>query len=159
LILLFYLVIKLVETTLMMIKPDAIQRSLIGELISRIERKGLKIIGLKMIKLSEEKIDQLYDIHIGKNFYPELKKFIGSGPVIAIAIQGEKAVKVIRLLAGATNAPEANPGTIRGDYGINLTKNIVHTSDAHERAKYELKVLFKEKEFIEYELINESWTK
>ena len=147
----------LVEITLMMIKPDAIQRSLIGELISRIERKGLKIIGLKMMKLSEEKIDQLYDIHIGKKFYPKLKKFIGSGPVIAIAIQGENAVKIIRLLAGATNASEATPGTIRGDYGVDLTKNIVHTSDATERAEYELNVFFKGNEFIEYELINKPW--
>ncbi|WP_455143444.1 nucleoside-diphosphate kinase [Candidatus Hodarchaeum mangrovi] len=149
----------MVETSLMMIKPDAIQRSLIGELISRIERKGLKIIGLKMMKLSEEEIDQLYDIHIGKSFYLELKKFIGSGPVIAIAIQGENAVKIVRLLAGATNAPEANPGTIRGDYGANLTKNIVHTSDAPKRAEYELNILFNENEFVEYELINKTWIK
>ncbi|MFX1514843.1 MAG: nucleoside-diphosphate kinase [Promethearchaeota archaeon] len=145
------------EKTLLMIKPDAVQRSLIGRIISRIEDKGLKIIGLKMVQLSESKIDQLYDIHIEKSFYPILKSFIISGPVIVIAIQGNDAVKVVRKLAGITNSPEANPGTIRGDFGLDLTKNIVHASDAVDRAQYELDVVFKADEFVKYELINEAW--
>ncbi|MHA2203570.1 MAG: nucleoside-diphosphate kinase [Candidatus Hodarchaeales archaeon] len=147
------------EKTLLMIKPDAVQRSLIGRIISRIEEKGLKIIGLKIIKLTESKIDQLYDIHIGKSFYPILKSFIISEPVIAIAIQGNDAVKVVRKLAGITNSPEADPGTIRGDFGLDLTKNIVHASDAVDRAQYELGILFKTNELVEYELINETWIK
>ncbi len=146
------------EKTLLMIKPDAVQRSLIGRIISRIEEKGLKIIGLKIIQLTESKIDQLYDIHIGKSFYPILKSFIISGPVIAIAIQSDDAVKVVRKLAGITNSPEADPGTIRGDFGLDLTKNIVHASDAVDRAQYELGILFKIDELVEYELINETWT-
>lgn len=149
----------MVENTLLMIKPDAVQRSLIGRIISRIEEKGLKIIGLKMAQLTESKIDQLYDIHISKSFYPILKSFIISGPIIAIAIQGNDAVKVVRKLAGITNSPEADPGTIRGDFGLDLTKNIVHASDAVDRAQYELGILFKIKELVEYELINETWIK
>jgi nucleoside-diphosphate kinase len=147
------------EKTLLMIKPDAVQRSLIGRIISRIEEKGLKIIGLKMVQLTESKIDQLYDIHIGKSFYPILKSFIISGPVIAIAIQGNNVVKVVRKLAGITNSPEADPGTIRGDFGLDLTKNIVHASDAVDRAQYELGILFKNDELIVYKLINETWIK
>jgi len=145
------------EKTLLMIKPDAIQRSLIGRIISRIEEKGLKIIGLKMIQLSESKIDQLYDIHIEKSFYPILKSFIISGPVIVIALKGNNAVKVVRKLAGITNSPEADPGTIRGDFGLDLTKNIIHASDAIDRAQYELDIVFKADELVEYELINEAW--
>jgi nucleoside-diphosphate kinase len=145
------------EKTLLMIKPDAVQRSFIGRIISRIEEKGLKIIGLKMLQLTELKVDQLYDIHIGKSFYDILKSFIISGPVVIIAIQGNKAVKVVRKLAGITNSLEADPGTIRGDFGLDLTKNIVHASDAVDRAQYELGILFKDDEFVEYELINETW--
>ncbi|UCG90034.1 MAG: nucleoside-diphosphate kinase [Candidatus Heimdallarchaeota archaeon] len=147
------------ETTLLMIKPDAVQRALIGRIILRVEEKGLKIIGLRMIRLTKSMVDQLYDIHIDKNFYPVLKTFILSGPVIAIAIQGTNAVKVIRKLAGITNSPEAEPGTIRGDFGLDLTKNIVHASDEVERAQYELNIFFRKDELVEYELINEDWIK
>ncbi|UCG03588.1 MAG: nucleoside-diphosphate kinase [Candidatus Heimdallarchaeota archaeon] len=147
------------EKTLLMIKPDAVQRSLIGRIISRIEEKGLKIIGLKMVQLTEPSIDQLYDIHVSKSFYPILKSFINSGPVIAVAIQGNNAVKVVRKLAGITNSPDADPGTIRGDFGLDLTKNIVHASDAVDRAQYELNVFFEINELVEYELINETWIK
>ncbi len=147
------------EKTLLMIKPDAVQRSLIGRIISRIEEKGLKIIGLQMLQLTESQVDQLYDIHVGKTFYPLLQSFILSGPIVAIGIQGKNAVKVIRKLAGITNSPEAEPGTIRGDYGLDLTKNIVHASDAVERAQYELSILFKKGELVEYELINKNWIK
>ena len=145
------------EKTLLVIKPDAVQRGLIGEVISRIERKGLKIIALKMIYLQDNQIDHLYDIHVGKEFYPSLKAFISSGPLVAIAIQGDNCVKVVRKLAGKTNSPDAEPGTIRGDFGIHLTKNIVHSSDKPERAIYELGVLFSEGDFINYDLINEKW--
>lgn len=145
------------EKTLLVIKPDAVQRGLIGEIISRIESKGLQIIALRMMQLTDKQIDQLYDIHKNKNFYPILKSFIISGPLVAIAIQGNNCVKVVRKLAGATNSPEAEPGTIRGDFGINLTKNIVHSSDKPERAKYELSVLFSLDEYISYDLINKNW--
>jgi nucleoside-diphosphate kinase len=145
------------EKTLLVIKPDAVQRGLIGEILSRVEKKGLKIIALKMIQLTDGKVDQLYDIHIGKVFYPLLKTFILSGPLVAIAIQGKNCVKIIRKLAGATNSPEAEPGTIRGDFGVDLTKNIVHSSDQPERAEYELSVLFDKEEYIIYDLINKEW--
>ena len=145
------------QKTLLVIKPDAIQRGLIGEIISRIERKGLQIIALKMLQLTDEEVDQLYDIHVEKDFYPLLKSFILSGPLIAIAIQGEACVKIVRKLAGVTNSPEAEPGTIRGDFGVNLTKNIVHSSDKPERALYELNVLFREEDYVNYSLINLPW--
>jgi nucleoside-diphosphate kinase len=145
------------EKTLLVIKPDAVQRGLIGEVISRIENKGLQIIALRMMQLTDKQIDQLYDIHTKKEFYPILKPFILSGPLVAIAIQGINCVKVVRKLAGATNSPDAEPGTIRGDFGINLTKNIVHSSDKPERAKYELSVLFSTEEYISYNLINQKW--
>lgn len=145
------------EKTLLIIKPDAIQRGLIGEVISRIEKKGLQIIALRMMKLTGKQIDKLYDIHTDKEFYPILKSFILSGPLVAIAIKGNNCVKIVRKLAGATNSPEAEPGTIRGDFGINLTKNIVHSSDKPERAIYELSVLFISEEYISYDLINQKW--
>ena len=145
------------EKTLLIIKPDAVQRGLIGEVISRIENKGLQIIALRMMQLTGEQIDKLYDIHANKEFYPILKSFILSGPLVAIAIEGINCVKVVRKLAGATNSPDAEPGTIRGDFGINLTKNIVHSSDKPERAKYELSVLFSTEEYISYNLINQKW--
>ncbi len=145
------------ERTLLIIKPDAIQRGLIGSIISRIERKGLKIIALKMMMLTDDYVDKLYDIHIDKVFYPLLNSFIISGPLVAIAIQGKNCVKIVRKLAGATNSPDAEPGTIRGDYGIDLTKNIVHSSDKPERALYELSVLFKEEDYVSFDLINQPW--
>lgn len=150
---------SMIETTLLMIKPDAVQRGLIGRIITRVEEKGFKIIGIKMQKLAESKVEQLYDIHLEKPFFPILKEFILAAPIIALAIQGPNAVKVIRTLAGVTNSPEAQPGTIRGDFGLNLTKNIVHSSDKVERAKYELSILFNENDFFDYELINEMWIK
>ena len=110
-----------------------------------------------MLQLNENKVDQLYDIHIGKGFYPILKSFILSSPLVALAIQGENCVKIVRKLAGATNSPEAEPGTVRGDFGVNLTKNIVHSSDKPERALYELSVLFTEDDYVSYELINKPW--
>ncbi|MHA1994288.1 MAG: nucleoside-diphosphate kinase [Candidatus Hodarchaeales archaeon] len=145
------------ERTLLIIKPDAIQRGLIGSIISRIERKGLKIVALKMMMLTDDYVDKLYDIHIDKVFYPLLNSFIISGPLVAIAIQGKNCVKIVRKLAGATNSPDAEPGTIRGDYGIDLTKNIVHSSDKPERALYELSVLFKEEDYVSFDLINQPW--
>ncbi|MFW9856070.1 MAG: nucleoside-diphosphate kinase [Candidatus Thorarchaeota archaeon] len=130
------------ERSLLLIKPDGVRRGLIGQVIARVESKGLEIIGLKMVHLTDSQIDRLYDIHIGKEFYPDLKSFIGSGPVVAIAVQGTNAVKVVRKLLGATNSIEALPGTIRGDFGLALTKNIAHGSDAPERAQYELSIFF-----------------
>ncbi len=147
----------MIQKTLLVIKPDAVQRGLIGEIISRVERKGLQIIALKMLQLKDEKVDQLYDIHIGKEFYLILKSFVLSNPLIAIAIQGENCVKIVRKLAGATNSPEAEPGTIRGDFGVDLTKNIVHSSDKPERALYELDVLFTDEDYVTYDLINKPW--
>ena len=112
-----------------------------------------------MLTLNKSTVEQLYDVHLKKSFFPQLKTFIQSGPIIALAIQGPNAVKVVRKLCGATNSSEAEPGTIRGDFGLHLTKNIVHSSDELDRAQYELSVLFKENEFYNYTRINEEWIK
>jgi len=107
--------------------------------------------------LTDEYVDKLYDIHVDKVFYPLLNSFIISGPLVAMAIQGKNCVKIVRKLAGATNSPEAEPGTIRGDFGVDLTKNIVHSSDKPERALYELSVLFNEEDYVSYDLISKPW--
>ncbi|MHA1594705.1 MAG: nucleoside-diphosphate kinase [Candidatus Baldrarchaeia archaeon] len=140
-----------IQRTFVMIKPDGVQRGLIGEIISRIERKGLKVVALKMVWLDKERAERLYDIHKGKHFFDELVSFVTSGPVVAMVIEGEEAVSVVRRLIGATNPREASPGTIRGDFGLNLTKNIIHAADSVERAKYEMSIFFSDDELYEYE--------
>jgi len=140
------------ERTLVLIKPDGVRRGLVGEIISRIERKGLKIIGLKLLVLSRERAEELYYIHRGKPFFETLIKHITSGPVVAIAVEGEFAVTIIRNMVGATSPHQAAPGTIRGDYGLDLTQNVVHASDNEENGLREINLLFND-----YELIDSSY--
>ena len=134
-----------------MLKPEALMRSLVGELLSRLERKGLKIIGLKLMKLSSESASELYKAHQGKPFYDPLIDHVTSGPVIAIVVEGPKAVSVVRGMIGATNPLEASPGTIRGDLALITRKNVIHAADSLESAKREMKIFFSTKELLEYE--------
>lgn len=143
--------------TFMMIKPDGVQRSLIGEIIKRVEQKGLKIRGLKFVKIDKPLAERLYDVHKERPFFDELVEFIISGPVAVMVISGPEAVKVVRNLLGATQAAEATPGTIRGDYGITTGKNIVHASDATDRAEYEYGLFFKPEELHSYNKIIDPW--
>ena len=145
------------EKTYIMIKPDAVQRGLIGEIISRFEKKGLQIIALKMIQVTPEKAKELYDVHVDKPFYESLENFVISGPIVAMVIQGPGAVSIVRKLLGATKSYEAEPGTIRGDYGMIIQNNLVHGSDAVDRAKYEMSILFKEDEILDYEYTLHNW--
>lgn len=138
------------EKTVVLIKPDAVQRDLIGKIISRFEKKGLKIAGLKMMQLTSDLSKEHYSHLVGKSFYSGLENFMTSCPIVAVAIEGKDAVEVVRKLVGTTNAREALPGTIRGDFSMSVSKNTIHASDSKENAQKELKRFFKEEELFSY---------
>ncbi len=139
------------EQTLLFVKPDGVMRGLTGEIIRRIERKGLLITAIKLLKLNREKAEEFYNVHRGKPFFKALVKHVTSGPILAMVIEGPNAVSVVRKLIGKTSPFEAEPGTIRGDFGINLTKNVVHASDNVENAEKEVAFFFKKREILRYE--------
>ncbi len=145
------------ERTFVMIKPDAVQRGLIGEIISRLERKGLKIVAMKMLSVSKELAEKHYAEHREKPFFESLVSYITSAPVVAIVVEGKNAVKVVRTLVGATNPQEAQPGTIRGDFGMDIGRNVIHASDSLESAEREISLFFKPEEIVEYRRIDEGW--
>jgi len=130
------------QITLLIIKPDGVRRGLIGEVIRRIEAKGLKILNIRMMKLKRTCAEKLYDIHRGKDFFKSLIEFMTSGPIVAVIIKGDEAVGVVRTLIGPTDGRKAPPGTIRGDFSLSVEENIVHAADSEERAKYEISVVF-----------------
>ena len=136
------------ETTFIAVKPDAVQRGLIGEVIGRFEKRGLKIIGLKFLQITRELAEQHYAEHKGKPFFDSLVSFITSGPVAMIALEGNNAVQIARSTIGATNPVSAAPGTVRGDLAIDLGRNVVHASDSPESAARELGLFFTDKELL-----------
>ena len=138
------------ERTLILLKPCTVQRRLIGEIINRIERKGLRIIGMKMMQLNEAILNEHYAHLADKPFFPTLKNAMMAAPVIAICAEGTEAVTVMRTITGATNGRKAAPGTIRGDYGMSGQENIVHASDSVENAEIEIRRFFKPEEIFEY---------
>ena len=138
----------MVEQTFMMIKPDGVRRKLVGEIINRIEKKGLRIIGMKLMVIDENLAGIHYAEHKGKPFYDSLITFITSGPVVAFVIEGEGVVEIIHNFAGKTNPKEAQFGTLRGDYAFDFTENVVHTSDSLSSAQREIKIFFTEEEII-----------
>lgn len=131
-----------------MVKPDGVRKGLTGEVIRRYEKAGLKLIGLKMVRLSEEKAGELYFIHKGKPFYNELVEFIISGPVIPMVLEGDNAVSQVRDIMGATDPKEAAPGTIRGDFAEEISENVVHGADSVESANREIQVIFSQDELV-----------
>ncbi|WP_456468356.1 nucleoside-diphosphate kinase [Archaeoglobus sp.] len=145
------------ERTFVMVKPDGVQRGLVGEVISRLERKGLKIVAMKMLWIKRELAENHYAEHREKPFFSALVDYITSGPVVAMVVEGRNAVKVVRNLVGATNPVEAAVGTIRGDFGLDVGRNIVHASDSLQSADREISLFFDEKEIVEYERADESW--
>lgn len=145
------------QRTLVLCKPDTVQRQLVGRVISRLEEKGLKIVGMKMLRVGEDLARQQYQEHVEKPFFSDLISFITASPVVAIAAEGNNAVEVVRRLMGATNPQDAAVGTIRGDFGLNLTKNMVHGSDSLGSAKRELALFFSEEELQDYSLELEAW--
>ncbi len=130
------------ERTLVLIKPDGVKRGLVGEIISRFERLGLRIVAMKLMRVDEELASRHYAEHREKPFYPELVSFITSGEVVAMVLEGESAVAAVRKVMGATNCLEAAPGTIRGDFGLGITQNLVHGSDGPESAAREISLFF-----------------
>ena len=145
------------ERTLIIVKPEGVQRGLIGDVISRFERRGLKIIGMKLIQITPELAEQHYGVHKGKPFYPGLVKHITSGPVVVAVVEGPKAISVVRTTMGATNAAEAIPGTIRGDYALEIGFNIIHGSDGPETATQEINLFFRPEELVHYSLETDRW--
>lgn len=133
-----------IQRTLVLLKPDAVQRGLTGEIISRFERKGLIAVGMKLIKPAKDLADLHYHEHAQKPFFPGLIAFITSGPIVALALEGDEAIAVVRNLVGPTDGRKAPPGTIRGDFGISRSSNLVHGSDSPEAAERELKIWFPE---------------
>jgi nucleoside-diphosphate kinase len=146
-----------VERTFVMLKPDAVQRGLIGEIISRFEKKGLKIVAMKMLKVDKALAEEHYAEHREKPFFQSLVDYITSGPVVAMVVEGKNAIKIVRTLVGATNPAEALPGTIRGDYGLEVGRNVIHASDSPESAEREISLFFKPDEILEYKRIDEDW--
>jgi nucleoside-diphosphate kinase len=146
-----------IEKTFVMLKPSTVVRAIIGKAISRIEDKGLKIVAMKLTWVTQEKAATLYAVHKGKPFYDELVAFITSGPIIALVLEGDEAVKVVRKIIGATNSKEADAGTIRGDFALSNQKNAVHASDSMENAKCEMRIFFKPEEILTYNRADENW--
>lgn len=134
------------QRTLILVKPDAVHRGLTGEIISRLERKDLKIIALKMLQMDKALAERHYGIHKEKPFFSELVEFITSGPIVATVVEGDNAVEATRSVMGETNPLKAAPGTIRGDFGLNITQNLVHGSDSEENAKTEISLFFSDSE-------------
>ncbi len=145
------------ERTFLMIKPDGVQRNLIGPIVERLENKGFKIVGAKLMQVSDELAKTHYGEHSEKPFFGKLVDFITSGPVFAMVLEGENIISTARLVVGATNPQEAAPGTIRGDFGLTVGKNIIHGSDSPESAEREINLFFDESELIDYSLINKDW--
>jgi nucleoside-diphosphate kinase len=132
------------ERTLVLVKPSGVQRGLVGEIISRMERRGLTIKVARMLIVTEEMAERHYAEHTVKPFYPELVENITSGPVFAMVVEGPSAVKVVRRMMGATNPLEAEPGTVRGDFGLSMRQNVVHSADSLESAEREIEIFFPE---------------
>ncbi len=145
------------EQTFCLLKPGVLQRRIVGEVLSRIERKGLKIVALKMIEMDQALCEEQYQEHKGKPFYEDLVSYMQSGPVVTMVVAGENAISYMRALAGATNPKEAAPGTIRGDFALVTQNNIIHASDSSESASREMGLFFGTDDVHEHEDPNAGW--
>ncbi|MBC7232872.1 MAG: nucleoside-diphosphate kinase [Chloroflexi bacterium] len=145
------------ERTLVIIKPDGVQRGLIGEIITRLEQRGLKIVGMKMIQMSKELAEKHYAVHKGKPFYEGLVQYITSSPVVVMAVEGNRAIELVRNTMGATNPANATPGTIRADFAVEIGRNLVHGSDGPETAAFELSLFFRDDEILSWSRDTDRW--
>jgi nucleoside-diphosphate kinase len=145
------------EHTLIIIKPDAVQRGLIGEIITRFERRGLRIAAMKLIHIDQALAERHYAIHKGKPFYEPLIQYITSSPVVVMALEGNDAIEIARRTMGATNPAQAAPGTIRADFGLEIGRNLVHGSDGPDTAAIEVPLFFTEGEIVSYERDTDRW--
>lgn len=144
------------QTTLILLKPDTVQRSLIGQVVSRLENRGLKINGMKMMALDNAIIEEHYDFLMDKPFFPNIVSYMQSAPVVALAVSGNEAISIVRTLCGATNPVEATAGTIRGDFAMTIDANIIHASDSEETAAKELKRFFNDSEIYSYDKVTDN---
>lgn len=145
------------ERTLVLVKPDGVQRGLVGTVVAILEKKGLKIVGLKMLHVTEELAAKHYSAHTEKPFYRGLVNFITSSPLVAVVLEGPRAVEVVRNTMGGTNPTDAAPGTIRGDFGLDIEHNIIHGSDSTESAQTEIGLFFKTEEVLDYSRNIDFW--
>jgi len=145
------------ERSLILIKPDAIQRGLAGVIISRLERRGLRIVALKMLHIDNALAQRHYAVHKEKPFFNDLVKFITSSPIIAAVFEGDRAIEIIRQTMGATDPAKASPGSIRGDFGLDVQQNLVHGSDSPENAKKEIELFFRPEEILSYSRDIDKW--
>ena len=143
--------------TLVLLKPDAVQRSLVGEVTARLERRGLKVVGMKLMQVSDDLARKHYSEHEGKPFFRGLVQFITSCPIVAMVLDGENAVQLVRAAIGSTNPADSAPGSIRGDYGMTVGMNLVHGSDSDESAKREIDLFFSPNEILSYERGIDQW--
>ena len=146
-----------IERSLVLVKPDGVQRGLIGRILARLEERGLKLIGLKLIRISEALGRQHYAEHVDKPFFPGLLEYMTSGPVVVAAFEGPGAVTAIRNAMGATNPLEASPGTVRGDYALEVGRNLVHGSDSVESGRREIALFFSEDELLPWDRDTDRW--
>lgn len=144
------------DRTFVMIKPDGVQRGLVGEIVSRLEAKGLKLVAARFERLPEARVTEQYQEHLAKPFFPSLKTYIMGGPVFLMVWEGRNVVSIVRKVIGATNPQEAMPGTIRGDFGIDIGRNVIHASDSNESAAREIGIHFKPSEISAYTRVDES---
>jgi nucleoside-diphosphate kinase len=145
------------DRTFVMIKPDGVQRGLVGDIVARFERRGLKIAAMRMLVVSEDLAKKHYEEHAAKPFFPNLVGFIRSGPVVAMVVEGKDAVPIVRSMVGATNPKNSAPGTIRGDFAVDMGRNVIHASDSPESAKREISLYFNNSEIATYKRIDEQW--
>lgn len=146
------------ERTLVLVKPDGVRRGLVGEIVGRFERKGLKLVAAKLLVVSAETAEKHYAEHAGKPFYPGLIQHITSAPVVALAVEGRSAISVARLITGATNPQQAQPGTVRGDLAIAVTPNLIHASDSPASAARELALYFGAGDYVSYHRVGEEYS-
>ena len=145
------------EQTLVLVKPDGVQRGLVGEIVGRLERRGLKLVGMKLMQVDEALAHRHYGEHADRPFFAGLVSFITSGPVVAMAWQANNAVEIVRSTMGVTNPANAGPGTIRGDLGVDIGRNLIHGSDSPESAVRELSLFFQPEEILSYSRSNDAW--
>lgn len=145
------------EQTLIIVKPDGVQRGFIGEIIARLERRGLRIVGLKMLQMSRPMAEKHYAVHQGKHFYDDLVDYITSGPVVAAVVEGPDVISIVRKMVGKTRPAEAEPGTIRGDLAVTGLRNLIHASDGPETARQEIGLFFDSGEILAYQRDIDKW--
>jgi len=140
------------ERTFVILKPNTVRRGLVGEILRRFEQRGIKIVGLKFLWMTKEQCEKLYEPHKGKSFYNELTEFMMSGPVVAVVLEAPRVIEMVRHIVGATDPLKAEAGTIRGEFALTVTKNLIHASDSVENAAREMSIFFTEDELIDYSL-------